>query len=214
MWLVHSHVPANWWKLIQLLGSPLSHTACENANLSPETSGRGETTTNWGSYIRCCVWARCQRFRKGREKKESARRHFCAREQHAARGHVRCGAVRSSAARCAMRHGLTVCATDHNRELTYGYFPRGSFDSSRSVAFAMSYTYAYYDSCYNQFGSWRGPPSVRRESSRSIVTERTWLRMNPTLKLFENCHVKQVKSNIILQGLDKRRIKKDLWKLN
>lgn len=104
-------------------------------------------------------------------KKEGARRHFYASEQHAARGRT-CGAVRYDAA----RHGLTVRATDHNRGLTYGYFPRGSFDSSRSVAFAMSYTYAYYDSRYNQFGSWRGLPSARRASSRSIVTERTWLR--------------------------------------
>lgn len=83
----------------------------------------------------------------------------------------------------AVRCGLTVRATDHNRELTYGYFPRGSFDSSRSVAFAMSYTYAYYDSRYNQFGSWRGLPSARRASSRSIVTDCTWLRIGPTLKL-------------------------------
>lgn len=187
MWLVRSHVLANWWKLIQLLGSPLSHTACENTNLSPESSGCGEIPPTDARISAVVFERKVSDLRKG--KKEGARRHFCACEQHAAHDHVWCD-VRSSAARCAVQHGLTVCATDRNREFTYGYFPWGLFDSSRSVAFAMSYTYAYYDSRYNQFGSWRGPPSARRASSRSIVTERTWLRMSPILKLLENCHVK------------------------
>jgi len=148
MWLVRFHALANWWKLMQLLGSALSHTACENANLPPKTSRRGEISPA-DACIRCCIWAQCQRFRKDRKKRKKFTstllrlRAACGTWQH------------------AVRYDLTVCNRPY-QELTYGYFLRGSFDSSRSVAFAMSYTYAYYDSRYNQFGSWRGLPSIRR----------------------------------------------------
>lgn len=166
MWLARSHALANCWKLMQLLGSALSHTQLAKTRISltklAEAVGKISPAD---ARIRCCIWARCQRFRAEKKEKKGGRTSALLRSRAACRTWPH-----------AVRRGLTVRATDHNRELTYGYFPRGSFDSSRSVALAMSYTYAYYDSRYNQFGSWQGLPPVRRASNRSIVTERTWLR--------------------------------------
>lgn len=156
MWLVRFHTPANWWKLMQLLGSALSHTACENANLPPsKLAGAAKYRRLTLASAVVLVFER-NVSDLGKEGKKKGR---CT------------SALLRSRAACrtwqhAVRYALTVRATDHNQEFTYGYFLRGSFDSSRSVAFAMSYTYAYYDSRYNQFGSWRGLPSVHRAIDR------------------------------------------------